>query len=334
VSGRLYTEAPGSKDPAVSRRFDSKPPWLKVLAPGGEAYTRLKGTLRRLELHTVCEEAHCPNVGECWREGTATVMVLGDVCTRGCRFCAVTSGNPRGALDRAEPENVARAVAELGLRYVVLTMVDRDDLADGGASHVAETVRRLRALSPELLVEALVGDFRGVERDIDTVLDAEPDVFAHNLEVVRRVTRIVRDARCSYDRSLGVLRHAKARAPERRTKSSLMVGAGETDAEVIEALRDLRGAGVDLVTIGQYLRPSPKHLPVDRYVEPERFEAWGRDARAMGFSFVASGPLVRSSYRAGEVYVRATLSSQDTRAGSGSWPSGRSEPSGTSAGTG
>jgi lipoic acid synthetase len=281
-----------------------KPSWLKVVAPGGPSYTRIKGTLAQLKLHTVCQEAHCPNVGECWGEGTATVMILGDVCTRGCRFCAVASGHPP-AVDDTEPDRVAQAVAELGLRYVVLTMVNRDDLPDGGASHVARTVQRLHELGEGLLVEALVGDFQGSERDIDTVLAGEPDVFAHNVEVVRRVTRRVRDARCDYDRSLEVLAYAKRRAPGRLTKSSVMVGVGETDEEVEACLLDLRGVGVDIVTLGQYLRPSSKHLPVDRYVTPEVFEGYRRAGEGMGFRFVASGPLVRSSYRAAEAFVRA-----------------------------
>ncbi len=281
-----------------------KPSWLKVVAPGGPKYTRIKGTLAQLKLHTVCQEAHCPNVGECWGEGTATVMILGDVCTRGCRFCAVASGHPP-AVDEGEPERVAQAVAELGLRYVVLTMVNRDDLPDGGASHVARTVQRLHDLGGGLLVEALVGDFQGSERDIDTVLGGEPDVFAHNVEVVRRLTRRVRDARCDYDRSLGVLAYAKSRAVRRLTKSSVMVGAGETDEEVEACLSDLRAVGVDIVTLGQYLRPSSKHLPVDRYVTPETFETYRRAGERMGFRFVASGPLVRSSYRAAEAFVRA-----------------------------
>ena len=276
-----------------------------MLAPGGENYTRLKSTLRQMSLHTVCEEAHCPNVGECWREGTATVMVLGDTCTRGCRFCAVKTGNPRGVVDADEPGNVARAVSQIGLRYVVLTMVNRDDLPDGGASHVAKTVREIHALSPDMLVEVLVGDFHGRREDIDTVIAGEPDVFAHNVEVVRRVTRLVRDVRCTYDQSLEVLRYAKERSGRRFVKSSLMVGAGETDDEVMQALSDLRAVGVDIVTLGQYLRPSAKHLAVDRYVEPAKFEEYRAEANRLGFVFVASGPLVRSSYRAAEAFIRA-----------------------------
>jgi lipoyl synthase len=303
-------------------RFSPKPEWLKVRAPGGDTFHRLKETFRELDLHTVCEEARCPNVGECWREGTATVMLLGDVCTRGCRFCAVTTGDPRGAVDVREPEHVARAIARLDLQYVVMTMVDRDDLLDGGAEHVARTVRRLRELRPDILIEALMGDFHGHLDAVDTVVSAGPDVFAHNVETVRRLTRTVRDVRCSYDQSLAVLRRAKERlaeidaagaggAPRRLTKSSIMVGLGETDDEVLEALGDVREAGVDVVTLGQYLRPTPKHHEVVRYVEPATFDAWQRAAMGMGFLYVASGPLVRSSYRAAEGFVRALLDRRD-----------------------
>jgi len=288
----------------VPSKPERKPAWLKVAAPGGEVYTRVKSTIASLRLHTVCQEARCPNVGECWGAGTATVMLLGDTCTRGCRFCAVSSGHPAEP-DASEPAAVADAVRELGLRYVVLTMVSRDDLPDGGAAHVAETIRRLHEQSPGLLVEALVGDFGGRNADIATVLDAGPDVFAHNVEVVRRITRQVRDARCTYEGSLQVLRIARQRAANKLVKSSVMVGAGETDDEVFETLNDLRAVGVDIVTVGQYLRPSGKHLPVARYVTPEQFERYERWGRAIGFEFVASGPLVRSSYRAAEAFVRA-----------------------------
>ena len=288
-------------------RIEPKPPWLKVKAPGGERYANLKQTLRKLDLYTVCEEARCPNVGECWSAGTATIMLLGHTCTRGCRFCAVTTGNPRGAYDPREPEHVARAIAGLDLKYVVLTMVDRDDLIDGGASQVANTVRALRTRCPSLLVETLVGDFRGRSSDVDVVLDSRPDVFAHNVEVVRRITKRIRDQRCEYDLTLGVLRHAKERAPERFVKSSIMVGIGETNDEVLETLRDLRAAGVDIVTLGQYLRPTPKHAEVARYVTPEEFRGYERYAQEIGFAFVASGPLVRSSYHAAEGFVGARL---------------------------
>jgi len=292
---------------AESVRFAPKPQWLKVRAPGGERYGALKDTFRRLDLHTVCEEAHCPNVGDCWSEGTATIMLMGDTCTRGCRFCAVTTGHPRGAVDVREPEHVARALAQMPLQYVVMTMVDRDDLLDGGAGHVASTVRRLKQLRRDMLVETLVGDFAGHLESVDVTVDAQPDVWAHNIEVVRRLQRTIRDVRCGYEQSLRVLRRVKERSPNLLTKSSIMVGIGENDDEVLETMRDLRSAGVDIVTIGQYLRPTPKHAAVDRYVEPPRFEQFEREGGAMGFAFVASGPLVRSSYKAAEVFVRTVL---------------------------
>jgi lipoic acid synthetase len=298
----------------TTQRFAPKPAWLKVRAPGGETYTHLKETFRALDLHTVCEEARCPNVGECWSEGTATVMLLGDTCTRGCRFCAVTTGSPRGAVDGREPEHVARALSKLGLQYVVMTMVDRDDLLDGGASHVAKTVTRLKELRPDMLVETLLGDFQGHLDYVDVTVDAKPDVWAHNVEVVRRLQRTIRDVRCSYEQSLGVLRHVKERDPARITKSSIMVGIGETDDEVRETMADLRAAHVDILTIGQYLRPSPKHAPVERYVEPSVFEAFAREGRDMGFAYVASGPLVRSSYKAAEAFVRGILRPSDPEA--------------------
>ncbi|WP_394848727.1 lipoyl synthase [Pendulispora brunnea] len=301
---------PAGKPP----RFAPKPPWLKVRAPGGESYGRLKETFRELDLHTVCEEARCPNVGECWSEGTATVMLLGDVCTRGCRFCAVTTGDPRGAVDVREPEHVARAIARLGLQYVVMTMVDRDDLLDGGASHVARTVTRLRELRPDILIETLLGDFGGHLSYVDITVDAKPHVWAHNIEVVRRLQRRIRDVRCSYEQSLAVLRRVKERDPERITKSSIMVGIGETDDEVEETLADLRTAGVDLVTIGQYLRPTPKHVAVDRYVTPETFLRFENKAKELGFAFCASAPLVRSSYKAAEVFVKSVLRPGDPEA--------------------
>jgi lipoic acid synthetase len=237
-------------------------------------------------------------------------MILGDTCTRGCRFCAVNTGNPQGMVDPREPTHVAKAIAELQLRYVVLTMVDRDDLLDGGADHVAQTVQAIKRHSPTIMVEALVGDFCGRTRDVDTVLEGRPDVFAHNVEVVQRVTSVVRDPRCSYQRSLDVLRHAKERGGSRYVKSSVMVGVGETDDEVIEALSDLRKSGVDIVTLGQYLRPSEKHFPVARYVTPEQFDAYAKLGYEMGFAFIASGPLVRSSYHAAEGFVMASQSQE------------------------
>jgi lipoyl synthase len=288
-----------------------KPDWLRVRLPGGERYTHLKETFRRLDLHTVCEEARCPNVGECWGEGTATIMILGDTCTRGCRFCAVTTGNPQGAVDPREPESTARALAELDLAYVVITMVDRDDLLDGGADHVARTVRRTKELAPEMLIETLVGDFAGRRADVETVVaEGRPDVFAHNVEVVPRLQKTIRDHRCSWERSIEVLKWARA-AGANVTKSSLMVGCGETDDEVLAAMQALREADVDVLTLGQYLRPSPKHATVERYVEPATFDAWRDAGLAMGFKYVASGPLVRSSYRAAEAFLKGILKGVD-----------------------
>ena len=286
---------------------EKKPEWLKVRLPGGERYQRLKETFRKLDLHTVCEEARCPNIGECWGEGTATLMILGETCTRGCRFCAVSTGDPAGLVDPREPENVGRALSQLDLAYVVLTMVDRDDLLDGGADHVARTVQRIKHYSPDMLVETLVGDFAGVRRDVETVVrEGRPDVFAHNVEVVPSLQRKMRDARCSWERSIEVLRWAKA-AGASITKSSLMVGCGEGEEDVTAAMESLRGADVDVLTIGQYLRPSPKHAGVERFVTPEEFARYRERGLALGFRYVASGPLVRSSYRAAEAFLKGIL---------------------------
>ncbi len=288
-------------------RPQRKPEWLKVRMPGGEQYAELKARFRKLDLKTVCEEAQCPNIGECWREGTATIMILGETCTRGCRFCAVNTGNPGGVTDPREPENTARALSQMELAYVVLTMVDRDDLYDGGASHVARTVRRSKELSPNLLMETLVGDFAGVAADVRTVVeDGRPDVFAHNVEVVPRLQRIMRDGRCSWERSTDVLRWARDFGAK-VTKSSLMVGCGETEDEVHEAMQRLCDAGVDVLTIGQYLRPSEKHAALQRYVHPDEFDRFRDAGLAMGFKYVASGPLVRSSYRAAEAFLKGVL---------------------------
>lgn len=287
--------------------MQKKPDWLRVRLPGGERYQEIKERLRRLDLHTVCEEARCPNVGECWGEGTATIMILGETCTRGCRFCAVNTGDPGGAVDPREPENVGRALGEMGLAYVVLTMVDRDDLLDGGADHVARTVQRIKHHSPDMLVETLVGDFQGVRADVASlVTEGRPDVFAHNVEVVPELQRSMRDARCSWQRSVDVLRWAKQEGAN-VTKTSLMVGCGETEEQVLAAMRALRDADVDVLTIGQYLRPSPKHAEVKRYVEPAEFDRYRDAGLEMGFRFVASGPLVRSSYRAAEAFLKGIL---------------------------
>jgi len=283
--------------PSTVVRHRPKPAWLRVRAPGGPRYASIKARLRRLELHTVCEEARCPNTGECWGSGTATLMLMGDVCTRGCRFCAVRSGRP-APLDPDEPRHVAEMVGQMGLDLVVLTSVDRDDLPDGGADHFARTVEALHEAHPDVLVEVLVPDFGGQRDAVARVVEARPDVFAHNVETVRRLQRRVRDVRAGYALSLRVLELAK---------SSIMVGCGETDEEVLETLADLRAAGVDLVTIGQYLQPTPRHLPVARFVPPETFRRYAEQARQMGFLYCASGPLVRSSYRAGELFVRHVL---------------------------
>jgi len=280
---------------------ERKPEWLRVRPPSGEAYAHLKGLFRSLDLHTVCEEAHCPNVWECWGGGTATIMLMGDTCTRGCRFCAVASGNPHGVLDLDEPRKVAIALSEMDLTYVVLTSVDRDDLADGGAAHFAKTVREIKARRPDMLVEALIPDFQGDLDAVRTVVDAGVDVLDHNLETVERLQAAVRDRRANYAQSLHVLRGAKAMQAGLFTKSSLMLGLGETRAEVLQAMRDLRAAGVDIVTLGQYLRPSGWHLPVQEFVPPEEFDRLREAGEAMGIAYVSAVPLVHSSYRAVEV---------------------------------
>jgi lipoic acid synthetase len=289
-----------------------KPPWLRVPMPGGERYQRVKETLRGLSLHTVCQEASCPNVGECWGGGTATVMLMGDVCTRGCRFCHVKTASHPPPLDPDEPRHLAEAIARLGLDYIVVTSVDRDDVPDGGAAHFADAIRRLKEL-PGLLVEVLTPDFRGDAEAVRTVGRAGPDVFANNVETVRRLTPAVRDPRAGYDQTLGVLARMKAEFPRIVTKSSIMVGLGETDGELEETMRDLRAAGVEILTLGQYLRPSAWHLPVVEFVPPERFAAWRDLGRALGFRYVASGPLVRSSYRAAELFLRGEVEARATR---------------------
>ncbi|MEE9592103.1 MAG: lipoyl synthase [Thermoplasmata archaeon] len=287
--------------------LSQKPDWLRVKLPGGADYRDLKGVLRDRNLNTVCEEAHCPNIGECWGGGTATVMLMGDTCTRGCRFCAVKTGNPRGVLDSYEPANVADTVTRTGWRYVVLTSVDRDDLPDGGAGHFAATIRAIKAHDPDILVEALVPDFQGSQESVRAVVEAGPDVFAQNQETVERLTHPVRDMRAGYEQTLRVLRGAKAIRPALYTKSSLMLGLGEQEDEVLQAMRDLRGVGVDILTLGQYLRPSARHMEMARYVPPEEFDYFHRKGLEMGFRYMAAGPLVRSSYRAGEFFLEGVL---------------------------
>jgi lipoyl synthase len=275
-----------------------KPPWLKARAPTGAGYQGVRALVREHRLATVCEEAKCPNIGECWNAGTATLMLMGTVCTRACRFCAVDTGNPRGWLDAQEPENAARTVELMQLRYVVLTSVDRDDLPDGGAAHYAACVRAIKRRNPHVAVEALTPDFQGVLADVETVVDSGVEVFAQNIETVRRLTHPVRDPRAGYEQTLRVLAHAKQRRPAVLTKSSLMLGLGESDAEIDATLADLRSAGVDIVTLGQYLRPTLNHLPVERFVTPQEFDRYRERALALGFLECVSGPLVRSSYRA------------------------------------
>lgn len=281
-----------------------KPPWLRVTVPGAGRYVEVREIVRKNRLATVCEESLCPNLAECWSHGTATLMILGSICTRACRFCAVDTGNPRGLLDSEEPAHAAHAVQLMGLKYVVLTSVDRDDLPDGGAAHYAACVRAIRAACPDTAVEALTPDFGGKQTAVAEVARSGLQVYAQNLETVRRLTHPVRDPRAGYERTLTVLGMAKAAVPELLTKTSLMLGLGETDEEIRQTLEDARAAGVDIVTFGQYLRPTANHLPVVRYVPPEdfaRYRAWGLE---MGFLEVVAGPLVRSSYRADQVFAR------------------------------
>lgn len=275
-----------------------KPRWLRAPMPGGDGFAAMDRLVEQHGLATVCKEARCPNIGECWNGGTATLMLLGKVCTRACRFCAVDTGQPRGLVDGDEPANVARTVQLLGLRYVVLTSVNRDDLPDGGAAHFARTVRTIREMVPATSVEALTPDFQGRVEHVDTVVHSGLTVFAQNLETVERLTHPVRDARAGYRQTLAVLAHAKSSAPHVLTKSSLMLGLGETDGEILRAMDDLRAAKVDILTLGQYLRPTPHHLPVQRFVSPEGFEHFRSEALARGFAECVAGPLVRSSYRA------------------------------------
>jgi len=275
-----------------------KPPWLRAPMPAGVRFDEVRHTVREHRLATVCEEAKCPNIGECWNAGTATLMLMGEVCTRACRFCAVDTGNPHGWLDAEEPANAARTVELMGLRYVVLTSVNRDDLPDGGAAHFAACVREIKRRCPQTAVEALTPDFQGVLADVETVVASGLEVFAQNVETVRRLTHPVRDPRAGYEQTLAVLEHAKRHRPAVLTKTSLMLGLGETESELLETMDELRGVGVDLLTLGQYLRPTSNHLPVERYVTPAEFNALRETALQRGFLECVAGPLVRSSYRA------------------------------------
>ena len=292
---------------AEAQPITRKPAWLRAKMPGGERYEAVRRNVQQHRLSTVCQESHCPNIGECWSNGTATIMVMGSVCTRACKFCAVDTGNPKSWLDQDEPENTAKSVELMGLRYIVLTSVDRDDLPDGGASHYAACVAAIKQRTPDVVVEALTPDFDAVMPDVEKVLDSGLEVFAQNVETVKRLTHKVRDPRAGYEKTLSVLAHAKSYRPDILTKTSLMLGLGETDDEILATMDDLRAIGVDILTLGQYLRPTPNHLPVERYYSPEEFSRYRELGLAKGFMEVASGPMVRSSYRADRVFEKNNL---------------------------
>ena len=284
-----------------------KPAWLAIRPPTGQ-FSVVKDIINKHGLHTVCEEAHCPNMAECWSGGTATFMILGDKCTRGCRFCNVKTSVKGAPVDEQEPEHIVTALNQMGIfEYVVLTSVDRDDLPDQGSSHFARCIQSIKASSPEMLVEVLIPDFRGVKELIDNIIRANPDVIAHNLETVQRLQGSVRDRMANYAQSLSVLAHVKRSNPKIITKSSLMLGLGETKEEVIQSMKDLLAIGVEILTLGQYLRPSHRYLPVKEYVSPDVFRELKIIGEDLGFTFVAAGPLVRSSYRAGELFIKHFL---------------------------
>ncbi|KAK4762239.1 hypothetical protein SAY87_030123 [Trapa incisa] len=303
-----------------------KPKWMKESIPGGEKYVQIKRKLRELKLHTVCEEAKCPNLGECWSGGetgtaTATIMILGDTCTRGCRFCNVKTSRTPPPPDPDEPTNVAQAIASWGLDYVVITSVDRDDLPDQGSGHFTETVQKLKALKPQMLIEALVPDFRGDPGCVEKVAKSGLDVFAHNIETVEELQKVVRDHRANFKQSLDVLMMAKRYSPAGTlTKTSIMLGCGETLDQVVRTMEKVRAAGVDVMTFGQYMRPSKRHMPVSEYITPEAFDKYQTLGMQMGFRYVASGPMVRSSYKAGEFYIKSMIES-DRAATSSELPS-------------
>lgn len=281
--------------------IERKPTWLKVKSQNSRKFKELKRIVSVKKLHTVCEEAMCPNIQECWSHGTATFMLLGSVCTRACKFCAVDTGNPKGKLDKEEPMKVANSIANMDLKYAVLTSVNRDDLSDGGAGHFSETIRAIKEKAPEVIIEALVPDFLGNTESIEILLDSNLEVFAQNLETVRRLTKRVRDPRAGYDQTLKVLSHAKQNSQKIITKTSLMFGLGETEEEILVAFEDIKRVGVDVLTLGQYMRPTINHLPVEKWYKPEEFEYFKKLAIEIGFLEVASGPMVRSSYRADRI---------------------------------
>ncbi|KAH7860648.1 hypothetical protein Vadar_016177 [Vaccinium darrowii] len=312
---RLQSTDDYSVEVGTKKKPLPKPKWMKEAVPGGEKYTQIKKKLRELKLHTVCEEARCPNMGECWSGGetgtaTATIMILGDTCTRGCRFCNVKTSRTPPPPDPNEPSNVAEAIASWGLDYVVITSVDRDDLPDQGSAHFTETVQKLKKLKPDMLIEALVPDFRGDPSCVEKVAKSGLDVFAHNIETVEELQRAVRDHRANFRQSIDVLMMAKDHAPAGTlTKTSVMLGCGETPEQVLRTMEKVRAAGVDVMTFGQYMRPSKRHMPVSEYITPEAFEKYRTLGMEMGFRYVASGPMVRSSYKAGEFYIKSMIDS-------------------------
>nr|XP_023903094.1 lipoyl synthase, mitochondrial [Quercus suber] len=321
LRARLARESPTLSDFVYSVEVGTKkkplpkPKWMKEAVPGGEKYVQIKKKLRELKLHTVCEEARCPNLGECWSGGetgtaTATIMILGDTCTRGCRFCNVKTSRTPPLPDPNEPGNVAEAIASWGLDYVVITSVDRDDLPDQGSGHFTETVQKLKALKPNMLIEALVPDFQGDPGCVEKVAKSGLDVFAHNIETVEELQSSVRDHRANFKQSLDVLVMAKDYASAGTlTKTSIMLGCGETPEQVVRTMEKVRAAGVDVMTFGQYMRPSKRHMPVSEYITPEAFEKYQTLGTEMGFRYVASGPMVRSSYKAGEFYIKSMIES-------------------------
>lgn len=312
-SGRKYTNEVGIKaikdgvksgfqQTSAPQQMGNKPKWLRVSLQTNPKFEKVKSLVHENKLSTVCEEAKCPNMSECWSHGTATIMLMGSVCTRACRFCSVDTGNPKGWLDVDEPEKTANSVEIMKLKYVVLTSVDRDDLADGGAAHYADTIAKIKARCPQTKVEALTPDFQGNFKAIDLLVESGLDVFAQNVETVKRLTHPVRDIRASYEQTIELLAYSKRSAPQVLTKTSLMLGLGETFDEVVEAMQDLRAAKVDILTLGQYLQPTKNHLAVERFVHPDEFKKLREVGLEMGFFEVASGPMVRSSYRADRVF--------------------------------
>lgn len=285
----------------------SKPDWLRISVPSGNTYSNVKQTISKLDLHTVCREARCPNIAECWGSGTATIMIMGDMCTRHCRFCSVKNGKKPALLDAEEPIKVAKAIRDWELKYVVITSVCRDDLEDGGADHISDTIKAIKLLCPKIIVEPLIPDFKGNGQLIRKIVNANPEVISHNIETVLRLSTKIRDGRASYSQSLNVLKKIKEFNSKIFTKSSIMIGIGETEEEVMQTAHDLLSVKVDVLTIGQYLQPTNKHLPVVQYISPEKFKEYKENIEQMGFKYVLAGPLIRSSYRAGELFLEKVI---------------------------